>query len=225
MIVKLSYQKSDSIGVFAKLTNSFCIVSYDSPLSFYKTIKFELYPRIPIISTFISGSKCVGRFLVGNKRGLLVPDSIDSQEFKNLKNFLPDDVLIKKCDEKFSTLGNSVSTNDYVALVNPEISSQTTELISDVLGVEVFKLSLGKKNLIGSYCIFNNNGGLIHPDMNQEEQDEISSLLEIPLLTGTVNHGNKLIGAGMLTNDFVTFCGTRTTQSELFIIETALKRK
>jgi translation initiation factor 6 len=86
-------------------------------------------------------------------------------------------------------------------------------------------MSIGKEKLVGSYCIFNNNGGLLHPSVEIEEQDELSSLLEIPLLIGTVNCGDKLLGSGIVTNDLTTFCGLKTTQSELFIIETALTKR
>jgi translation initiation factor 6 len=225
MVIKIKYQRSDLIGVYMKLTNSFCIIPHDTPANFYKSTKNELYNKIPIITTSILGSRSVGRLIIGNKKGIVVPYQTTIEEFENLKKFLPEEILIKRCDDKFSALANSVSANDYTALVNPEISLQTVELISDVLGVEIFRMSIGKENLVGSYCIFNNNGGIIHPSVQFEEQDELSSLLEIPLLIGTVNCGNKLVGSGISTNDWAAFCGLSTTQSELFVIETALMKK
>lgn len=225
MVIKIKYQRSDLVGVYMKLTNSFCIIPHDTPANFYKSTKNELYDKIPIITTSILGSRSIGRLIIGNKKGIVVPYQTTVEEFENLKSFLPEDILIKRCDDKFSALANSVCTNDYIALVNPEISLQTVELISDVLGVEIFRMSIGKENLVGSYCIFNNNGGIIHPSVQFEEQDELSSLLEIPLLIGTVNCGNKLVGSGISTNDWTTFCGLSTTQSELFVIETALMKK
>ena len=86
MVIKLNYQKSDLIGVFVKLTNSFCIVPQDVSVNFYKTIKDELNNKIPIISTFIFGSKSIGRLIIGNKRGIIVPYQTTTEEFNNLKS-------------------------------------------------------------------------------------------------------------------------------------------
>lgn len=224
-ITKLNYQKSDQIGVFIKLTNSFCLIPQNVPENLYKVLKYELSNKIPIILSSIIGSKCVGRLVIGNKRGIILPQQTTAEEYINLKNFLPENIIIKRCEEKFSALSNSVCTNDYISIVNPEINSQTIELISDTLGVEVFRTFIGKENLVGSYCVLNNNGGILCPYVTFEEQDELSSLLEIPLLVGTVNRGSKLISSGISTNDFNTFCGLSTSQSEIFIIKTALKKK
>ncbi|ABW98020.1 eif6 (nucleomorph) [Hemiselmis andersenii] len=225
MFIKLNFENSNNIGVFIKLTNSYCIVPYEINDKSLKTIEKELKKNIPIIKTSILQSKCLGRLIIGNKKGLILPSETTFEEYQKIKKFIPENVIVKKCPEKFSALGNCIVNNDFSALAIPEISNETEELLGDVLGVEVFKVSLGAEKLLGSFCVINNYGGLISQFVSLEDQDEISSLLKIPLTVGTVNCGDKYLSSGMISNDWIGFCGFRTMQSELLVMETTFSKK
>ena len=110
-----------------------------------------------------------------------------------------------------------------MALVHPDIDQETEEIIADVLGVEVFRQTVAGQILVGTYCKFTNQGGLVHPSTPVEDLDELSSLLQVPLVAGTVNRGSDVISAGLVANDWAAFCGLDTTATELQVIESVFK--
>eukprot|EP00033_Pygsuia_biforma_P000720 GCRY01000842.1.p1 GENE.GCRY01000842.1~~GCRY01000842.1.p1 ORF type:complete len:246 (+),score=21.45 GCRY01000842.1:121-858(+) len=223
MAVRAQFENSSEIGVFSVLTNAYCLVAQGGSVNFYSVFEGELGDHIPVVHSTIAGTRITGRLCVGNKNGLLVPNTATDQELQHLRNSLPDSVVVQRVEERLSALGNTIACNDYCALVHPDLDRETEEIIADVLNVEVFRSTIGGNGLVGSYCRFTNQGGLVHPATSVEDQDELSSLLQIPLVCGTVNRGSDVIGAGLVANDWSAFCGLDTTSTELSVIESIFK--
>ncbi|KAJ2782445.1 Eukaryotic translation initiation factor 6 [Coemansia interrupta] len=223
MAVRAQFENNNEIGVFSKLTNSYCLVAIGGSENFYSVFESELGDVIPVVHTSIAGTRIIGRLTAGNKNGLLVPSTTTDQELQHLRNSLPDNVRIQRVEERLSALGNVIACNDHVALVHPEIDRDTEEIIADVLGVEVFRQTVADNVLVGSYCSISNQGGLVHPRTSVQDQDELSSLLQVPLVAGTVNRGSDVIGAGLVVNDWVGFAGMDTTSTELSVVESIFK--
>lgn len=223
MAVRTQFENSTDIGVFSKLTNSYCLTALASSTNFYSVFEAELSDVIPIIHTTIGGTRIVGRLTAGNRHGLLVPSTTTDQELQHLRNSLPPQVAIQRVEERLSALGNVIACNDYVALVHPDIDRETEEIIADTLKVEVFRQTVASNVLVGSYCALSNQGGLVHPKTSRSELDELSSLLQVPLVAGTVNRGSEVIGAGLVVNDWCAFTGLDTTATEVSVIEACFK--
>jgi len=217
------FENSNEVGVFAKLTNAYALVSQGGSENFYSVFEAELADHIPVVHCSIAGCRFVGRVTVGNKNGLLVPSTCTDAELQHIRNSLPDGVVVQRVEERLSALGNCIVTNDHVALVHTDLDRETEDIVADVLGVEVFRQTVAGNTLVGSYCAFNNTGGMVHPRTTIEDQEELSSLLQVPLVAGTVNRGCDVLGAGMVVNDWTAFCGLDTTSTELSVIESIFK--
>lgn len=149
-----------------------------------------------------------------------------------------------------SALGNVICCNDHVALVHPDIERETEEMcvfhhhfhdlraygmspyadaraavdrVADVLGVEVFRQTIADNVLTGSYMALSNQGGIVHPKTSIQDQDELSSLLQVPLVAGSVNRGSSVVGAGMVVNDWLAVTGLDTTATELSVVESVFR--
>merc|ERR1712168_175583 len=223
MALRANFENSNEVGVFSKLTNKYCLVGIGANENFYSTFEAELADTMPIVHTSINGCRIIGRLTTGNRKGLLVPQNTTDQELQHLRNSLPDDVKVMRIEERLSALGNVIACNDYVALVHPDLDRETEEIIADTLGGEVFRQTVADQVLVGTYCAFTNKGGIVHPKTTTEDQDELASLLQVPLVAGTVNRGSEVIGGGMVVNDWSAFCGLDTTSTELSLIESIFK--
>jgi len=223
MAQRAQFENSNEVGVFAKLTNSYCICALGGSQNFYSVFEAELADHIPVVQTSIGGTRIIGRMIVGNKNGLIVPSTTTDQELLHLRNSLPEGVVIQRVEERLSAIGNCIACNDHTAFIHAELDRETEEIIADVLGVEVFRQAIAGNALVGSYCCMSNNGAMVHPKTPIEDQDEMSSLLQIPVVAGTVNRGSDVIGAGMVVNDWTSFCGLDTTATELQVVESIFK--
>ncbi|KAJ0094456.1 hypothetical protein Patl1_15835 [Pistacia atlantica] len=226
MATRLMFENSCEVGVFSKLTNAYCLVAIGGSESFYSTFETELADVIPVVKTSIAGTRIIGRLCVcklfpypnmwdGNKNGLLLPHTTTDQELQHLRNSLPDQVVVERIEERLSALGNCVACNDHVALTHTDLDRETEEMIAGVLGVEVFRQTIAGNTLVVTLCYCWNR--------SIEDLDELSTLLQVPLVAGTVNCGSEVIAAGLTVNDWTAFCGSDTTATELSVIESVFK--
>ncbi len=86
------FENSNDVGVFSKLTNSYCLVAIGGSENFYRysttiwpsfysfsVFESELADVIPVVHASIAGTRIVGRLTAGNRRGLLVPNTTTDQ--------------------------------------------------------------------------------------------------------------------------------------------------
>eukprot|EP01039_Chlorochromonas_danica_P020505 gene20505-25061_t len=86
MATRAQFESSNEIGVFANLTNAYCLTAIGGSENFYSQFEQELADHIPVIHTSIAGCRFVGRVTVGNRKGLLVPSTCTDNELQHLRN-------------------------------------------------------------------------------------------------------------------------------------------
>ena len=213
MVSRCKYSGSPEIGVYCLLTNKYALIPYSN--NSFITHFIEDPSEIPIIQTSVSSTNIIGRIAVGNKHGLLLPSTTAQYEIQNIHSQMPDGVVIETVDEPFSALGNVISANDKIALVNPDLDEETMESIANTLLVEVVPFSINKDNLIGTYTKFTNIGGVVCQNLPIETVEEINKIVGLELVPCSVNRGSSLVSSGICVNDNHLICGTETTALEI----------
>jgi translation initiation factor 6 len=214
MVSRCKYQNASEIGVYARITNSYALLPFSTSENFFSVFEERLAEHIPVFHASIAGTAILGRLGVGNSKGLLLPSTTSDQELQQIRDCLPDSVVVQRVDERLSALGNVISCNDHVAIYHPDLDPQTVEIIGDVLGVDAFPQVIADETLVGTYCVFSNRGGVVCPKVTVEQLEELAGQLCVEMTAATVNRGQSLLGAGICVNDFALFCGWETTALE-----------
>ena len=216
MVSRCKFQNSSEIGAYARLTNSFALLPFSTSENFFSVFEERLGEHIPVIHASVAGTALLGRLTCGNAKGLLCPSTTTDNELQQLRDCLPDAVIVQRVDERLSALGNVISCNDHYAIVHPELDQQTVEIIQDVLGVEVFPATIGGEYLVGSYSVFTNRGGILGgPNVTVEQLEELAGQLHVELTAATCNSGQTVVGGGICVNDWSLFAGWQTTALEI----------
>jgi translation initiation factor 6 len=178
---------------------------------------------MPVFPASIGGLNIIGRMCAANSNGLILPNSCSDEEMEQIEMNMPKGVNVTRVDERLNALGNSILCNDFVAIIHPDMSLETEEAIKETLQVEVYRSTIARNPLVGSYASISNKGGIVHPMTTVQELSELQSLLQVPLCSGTVNRGSEDISNGLVCNDFTAFSGMETTAKELSLIDQILK--
>lgn len=221
MAFKLDFEGNPEIGAYCKLTNEYILVGRSDSqnvIDFFRT-NFNC----PVIETTINTIRTVGSQCVGNSKGLLLPDTCTDQELQHIRNSLPKHIKVARMIEKYNAFGNVMICNDYACLVHPEIDDANLSFIEEILQVPVYKHLIGAEPLVGTFAVLTNQGMLTGPNITEVELKELSELLNVQVIAGTVNSGKNTVGSGILANDFVCIMGSKCTNVEIKVAETVFK--
>ncbi|MCL1979284.1 MAG: translation initiation factor IF-6 [Methanomassiliicoccaceae archaeon] len=205
-----------NIGVYASVNENLSLVAANSAPGFVEDIETVL--GVETILTTISGSFVVGSLVRMNSNGAVVSGMIETAELERIKERIPVTVL----PDKVNAAGNNILANDKGAIINPRLSAGAERNIADALGVEVVRSAIGGYDTVGSACVVTNKNCLCGMGATEQEIVLIRDVLGVEVKKGSVNHGSKHIGAGILCNSKGALVGDETTPIEMGKIEDGL---
>jgi len=217
MHFNLDFEGNSEIGAYVRLTNKYIIVGKahkSNVIDFFRE-----HFTCPVVETTINTIKTVGVLCAGNSKGLILPDTCTDQEMMHIRNSLPPEIKVVRITERLNCLGNVILCNDYACIVSPEIEDENIKIIEETLGVPVYKHLIGKESLVGTFAVLNNQGMLTGPHVTADEQRELSELLGVRVIAGTINCGGGAIGGGIVANDWAHISGSNCTNVEIRVAE------
>lgn len=202
------------MGVSIAATENLAIVPPNITQDMEDLIKESL--DVETVKTPISGSNLAGALACGNSRGFVVSKFAFDREIQAIKE---KGVEVERIPDRLTAVGNIVLANDSGALVNPLLSDESVELITQILDVEVQRGSIANFKITGAAASASNKGVLLHPSANQEDIKLVENALNAPADVGTVNNGTSLVGACTVATSQGVIVSLNTTGPELARIE------
>lgn len=205
------------IGVYIFVNNQIAIIPPGIEEHVKKVISKIL--GVDIIETKIAGSVLNGVLLTGNDNGIIVPRNILDEEYEVLSKFLKKyDINLYISRSRNTALGNLFLINNKAGIVGHEFEKEEIYRVLDVLGIEIVERNILNLSIPGSLAVVTDKGGVIHPDLSDDELSELKSILKINIERATVNSGIPFIKSGLIANNKGVLVGENTTGPEMLRI-------
>ena len=205
-----------NIGVYAAVNENLSLVAANSAPSFVEDLETVL--GVETILTTISGSFVLGSLIRMNSNGAVVTGMIETAELERIKKKISVTII----PDKVNAAGKNILANDKGAIINPKLGLSAERTIADALGVEVVRSSIAGYDTVGSACAATNKGCICNVNAKEEDLKLIRDILKVEAVKGSVNHGSKHVGAGILCNSKGALVGDETTPIEMGKIEDGL---
>ena len=209
-------------GVFCVTNDLLTLVPPGIPDDDMAAIGDALGTTVEVIT--IGGSSVLGTLVATNNKGLLVSNLVTSLELEKLEKWCKNlNLNLGILSERANAIGNNFLLNDSGGFCNERLSSSSIKDAEGIFEVAVKSQSFNGMDTLGMIGCVNNNGGLCHPDIDENERKIMQEVLDVPVMEGTVNFGMPLVGAGVITSSKGAVCGRQSTGVELGRVEEALK--
>jgi len=214
---RVAYFGNSFLRIFAATNNSHTLFPDEAPASFVGKICGALGTKEARCS--IGESNLNGIYAAMNSRGIILP-CFDGRVAERIRKETGLEVHMSR--EKMNANGNNICANDKGGIINEHIHSAERKCMEDCLGVELVPMRIGAFTTVGSMCVANNKGFLVHYAASEEELRVLEGIFKVEGMRGTANTGTGFVGVCMLANDYGYVVGEATTAFEMGRVEEAL---
>ncbi|MBI3412927.1 MAG: translation initiation factor IF-6 [Candidatus Aenigmarchaeota archaeon] len=207
-----------NIGLFCVSTEKFCLVP--RTVTGKQAGEIEKTLGVPVYKVSIGYTNFIGAFAAANKNGIIVSNMVEDDEKACLEKELGLNVCV--LESRFNTTGNLVAANDKGAVISTLFNEKQKNAIEECLGVEALKTRIANTPLVGSGCLANNSGALLHRDVEENEKVIIEKALKVKSMTGTLGLGSPWVGATAVCTGNGMVTGQKTTVHEIVRADEAL---
>ncbi len=217
-IYKLGLMGNANVGVFIYANDKVALVPPGITREEENTIQEAL--NVETVRITIAGTFLHGIVVVGNNNGIILPRNTNYEEIDVLSKLLKKYGLnVYLSGSRYTALGNMFLANNKIGIASEEIEDSEIDKISDTLGIEIIKKNIMGLPIPGSLAVINDSGGVIHPDVSDDEIKELEEILNIGLERSTVNAGIPFIKSGLVANNYGIIVGEITTGPEILRIK------
>ncbi len=215
---RAAYFGNPFIGLFFRTNGKSTLFPNDTPEKLVENVCKSLGTN-PVIAN-IEGTNLNGLYIAMNANGMVVPKFVSADEQRRLEKETGISVYASK--EKLNAHGNNIALNDMGGIISPRVHEAEKKAMEECLGIELVPMGIAGFTTVGSLCIANNKGFLVHYAASEKELREIGGALKVKGMPGSVNLGNGFVRVGMLATDNGYFAGDKTSAFELGRVEEAL---
>ncbi len=217
-IYKLGLMGNANVGVFIYANDKVALVPPGITREEENTIQEAL--NVETVRITIAGTFLHGILVIGNNNGIILPRNTNYEEIDVLSKLLKKYGLnVYLSGSRYTALGNMFLANNKIGIASEEIEDSEIDKISDTLGIEIIKKNIMGLPIPGSLAVINDSGGVIHPDVSDDEIKELEEILNIGLERSTVNAGIPFIKSGLVANNYGIIVGEITTGPEILRIK------
>lgn len=200
MISKVNYFGFPHIGIFVSMNDDVALVPKNCPKRVEALIK-KL--DVEVVKASVAKTGLFGIFCALNNRMIIVPDILEKEELKVMKDYFPEVLVLH---EKYTALGNLIAMNDKGIGCIDFLKKDIKNAVS---------IKVAGSDLVGSSLFVNNRGFLAHPDSSSSELKSFEKVFKVEGDVGTVNFGDPYVKSGIVGNEKGVLVGEFTSGPEL----------
>ncbi|RLG84570.1 MAG: translation initiation factor IF-6 [Thermoprotei archaeon] len=221
LLNRLSILGNPNIGIYIFANDKIALVPPGLTSSEKEVITETL--KVDVIETKIAGTIIIGALVAGNNNGIILPRNVLDEEYFNLKNALNKyGIEVYVSSSKNTALGNIILANDKKCISGGVLEKSEINALREVLGVDIIEKNIMGLPIPGSLAVVTNTGGVVHPDISDEELSFLENTFGVPFERASVNSGVPFIKTGLVANKYGALVGELTTGPEIMRIQRGL---